>query len=810
MTGPLRRPAPEPARHGVPVGGVVARLPAGIFALDAHGAVLLWSPEAERLTGWGAGEALGRSGLRPERRPVDLRAVREMFAAACRSRVSLPLPAEVPTGRSLWVHAGPGEGEVAVVGILQEQADAQAGAEAFSLLDALWQNAPVGLAYFDTELRYRRVNSAVTAIDGGTSDERDGRTVEEVHGETGGRIGEVLRRALAEDAPQTDVRVTGRLWHGTGPEQSWVINCYPVHGSDGSIQGVGLVVSDITEAERTRRELAEVATAREQLLRRYRSLVDATASAVWIREPDGSASEDSPSFRAVTGQSEAEYRGWGFLDAVHPDDREGKREGWQAAVARAGSGGPGGFEHVHRLRTARGWRWFRSRAEPVREDGRLLEWVGTETDIDDERRSRHRLDVLAGATLAVNRALDPETELLALADAVVPEFADLCRVYLVDEQDGLEPGRAVHGRRSVTRAREGLPPVPGGSDRSARFEFGPGHPLARSVRTGQPELEQGPPDSAHWDGTPQMLEWSLRVGMNSRLVAPVLSGGRVIAGLLFAACGDRPAYTRDDLALVTELAARASAAVEHGRRFQRTRQVSLALQESMLTEPPVMADIGIGGIDVAARYRPAAADVEVGGDWYDVFRLPFGDLALTVGDVAGHDLAAAATMGQLRSMLRALAYDTDGAPSDVLRRLDRVASQLDVTRFTTLLHGRILLRGEQRLFRWSNAGHPVPVLLEADGTASFLGGAVDVVLGVDPDRLRHDQEITLPAGATLVLHTDGLAERRNDPDDRAARDLLALVRSGAGLELQAFCEHLVTGSTADTGDDVVVLAVRVS
>ncbi|WP_181783848.1 PP2C family protein-serine/threonine phosphatase, partial [Pseudonocardia pini] len=367
-----------------------------------------------------------------------------------------------------------------------------------------------------------------------------------------------------------------------------------------------------------------------------------------------------------------------------------------------------------------------------------------------------------------------------------------------DTSPGAE--RALHIAVELA-ASMSLPLVPGdvGPDGAARFVFGPGHPLARSVRTRRPELELDPVHTDHWEGTPEMLAWAREVGMNSRLVAPVLSGGRVIAGLMFAGCGDRPAYTPDDLALVAELAARASAAVEHGRRFQRTREVSLALQDSMLTAPPAMADLGMAGLSVAARYRPAAEELEVGGDWYDVFGLPFGDLALAVGDVAGHDLAAAATMGQLRSMLRSLAYDTDGAPSDVLRRLDRVASRLAVTRFTTLVHGRILLRGGTRVFRWSNAGHPVPLLIEADGTVRHVGGAVDVVLGVDPDRLRHDQEIALPPGSTLVLYTDGLAERRNDPDDLAAAELLALARSGAGLELEAFCDHLVAGTTADTG-----------
>jgi serine phosphatase RsbU (regulator of sigma subunit) len=212
---------------------------------------------------------------------------------------------------------------------------------------------------------------------------------------------------------------------------------------------------------------------------------------------------------------------------------------------------------------------------------------------------------------------------------------------------------------------------------------------------------------------------------------------------------------------------------------------------------------------VQARYLPAVADLEGGGDWHDAFALPGGDLAVGVGDVAGHDLSAAAAMGQLRSMLRALAYETEGAPSDVVRRLDRVASRLDVTGFTTLVFGRICRRGDTTVFRWANAGHPPPVLVPPDGEPVLLTGGVGVVLGVAPELPREDREVELVAGSTLLLYTDGLSELRNDPDDRASVELLDLVRRGKGLALPDLCEHLIRGTAADTGDDVVVLALRV-
>ena len=142
-------------------------------------------------------------------------------------------------------------------------------------------------------------------------------------------------------------------------------------------------------------------------------------------------------------------------------------------------------------------------------------------------------------------------------------------------------------------------------------------------------------------------------------------------------------------------------------------------------------------------------------------------------------------------------------------RLDRVASRLDVTGFTTLLFGRVCRHAGRTLFRWANAGHPPPVLVSPDGEPVLLRGGVGVVLGVAPERPRVDREVELEPGATLLLYTDGLVERRNDPDDIASTDLLDLVRRGKQLPLSDLCDHLVRGTTADTGDDMVVLALRV-
>jgi serine phosphatase RsbU (regulator of sigma subunit) len=226
--------------------------------------------------------------------------------------------------------------------------------------------------------------------------------------------------------------------------------------------------------------------------------------------------------------------------------------------------------------------------------------------------------------------------------------------------------------------------------------------------------------------------------------------------------------------------------------------VAVELQRGLLPKQLPAID----GLELAAHYEAAGA--EVGGDWYDAFQLPDGDLAVVIGDVVGHDMAAAASMGQLRSMLRALAVDTGGTPDDVVSRLDRLATGLQVTSFTTLLYGRIRQAGAQHMLCWANAGHPPPLWMDRDGSGRLLTEARGLVLGAQPDVVRHCAEAALPPGATLLLYTDGLTEQRGGrPDD----DVVERCAGLSGLALSELCDELLSG--APPYDDIALLAVRV-
>ena len=235
------------------------------------------------------------------------------------------------------------------------------------------------------------------------------------------------------------------------------------------------------------------------------------------------------------------------------------------------------------------------------------------------------------------------------------------------------------------------------------------------------------------------------------------------------------------------------------------RVLSDRLQAALLTPPPLHPRL-----EVAVRYRPALHDAHVGGDWYDAFVQPGGDLVVVIGDVVGHDVRAAAAMGQLRGLLRALAYDDDGPLGAVLTRVERTAAGLGVATTATALVARLApaAAGEQEL-RWSSAGHLPPALLAPDGTTRVLEAPPDLLLGVHPDAPRAEHRDRLPAGTTLLLFTDGLVERRDSDLDAGTARLHAAVADLGRAPLEELCDTVLARLVPRAGeDDVALLAVR--
>ncbi|MDH6624705.1 serine phosphatase RsbU (regulator of sigma subunit) [Streptomyces sp. LBL] len=239
------------------------------------------------------------------------------------------------------------------------------------------------------------------------------------------------------------------------------------------------------------------------------------------------------------------------------------------------------------------------------------------------------------------------------------------------------------------------------------------------------------------------------------------------------------------------------------RAHAREREVALALQAAMLPAP------GPSGQHAAAvRYRPAVGALNVCGDWYDLADLPGGNLAVAVGDVVGHGLAAAGVMGQLRSALSAACRVADG-PAQALEALGLYARSVDGAESTTAV--TTFIDRDDHSVTYSSAGHPPPALLHPDGTVTFLDQATDPPLAARPEHLPRPQARTPYAeGSTLVLYTDGLIERRTEDIDTGLGRLADSLTRHRQSDPETLADALLADLLPATGnsDDTVLIAVR--
>jgi serine phosphatase RsbU (regulator of sigma subunit) len=238
-------------------------------------------------------------------------------------------------------------------------------------------------------------------------------------------------------------------------------------------------------------------------------------------------------------------------------------------------------------------------------------------------------------------------------------------------------------------------------------------------------------------------------------------------------------------------------------RYAQQAQFATALQRSILADLPDCSPLKL-----AARYVPAREAAEVGGDWYDAFRLPQGATAVVVGDLAGHDIDAAVRMAQTRSLLRALAVDRDEPPGPVLCRLDVVLAQLYVGQSGTCVYAQL----SEEAGTWSallaNAGHLPPLLLTGEAT-DYLAGTPEALLGAGVRGSRTTVPVPLAPGATLLLYTDGLIERRGHSIDDGLTELRTAAAALDDLPPDQLCDRLLAQFAQAPSDDVCLLAVRI-
>jgi serine phosphatase RsbU (regulator of sigma subunit) len=300
-----------------------------------------------------------------------------------------------------------------------------------------------------------------------------------------------------------------------------------------------------------------------------------------------------------------------------------------------------------------------------------------------------------------------------------------------------------------------------------------------------------------------------RLSPTSALLVPLIVHGETLGALSLVNGGDRPPHTPDEVATAVEVARRGALALDNARLYGRQLKVAETLQRSLLTAPPRTDDL-----DIAVRYRPASRHTLVGGDFYDAFLQPDGAMSLVVGDVAGHSVDATAAMSELRSTVRALAYDHVDGPGAALQRTDRALTGLGFGTLATVLVAsleRTSARDGVRRWRmrWSSAGHPPPLLLREDGDVEVLERPAERLLGTGEPVPRSDHLLDLRPGDAVVLCTDGLLEHRRTGIDEGLERLSAVLAGLAGRPAAEICDEVLDRVvTGPADDDVALLAVR--
>lgn len=441
-------------------------------------------------------------------------------------------------------------------------------------------------------------------------------------------------------------------------------------------------------------------------------------------------------------------------------------------------------------------------------DGLVLGVVDIAVETTAQVVDRRRLEVLSALNFALADVLDPDT-LVDPALAVLRSAPlDLPAVELL-QTDGTV---YAHDTRTAPIEHRLLTPPHPGTDPTSGPHIGTTGAAATADAAAALVVRDGADGPVAWVQLP-----SARSGTRRPVLAVLLGGSirvddayRAFLGLLAATVAS--ALDRAEVHALQQAASTV------------TRQLSEALQRSMLTDLPQPDHL-----QCHARYVPAMDSAQIGGDWYDAVVTPDGATTLIIGDVVGHDSYAAAAMGQLRAMTRTLVWAFDEPASEVLTRVDRAVSELHTTVIATALLGRIEQSADDehtglRRLRWSSAGHLPPLLVHPDGTAEYLTRPNDLLLGVDPTSPRQDHHAPLPPGSTLLLFTDGLVERRDQPLTEGLETLRVTAAEHADLELTALVDAILqqmTGPhhrTNDSGlgrigagrhqDDIVVLAVR--
>ncbi|MEU2054986.1 SpoIIE family protein phosphatase [Streptomyces bungoensis] len=421
--------------------------------------------------------------------------------------------------------------------------------------------------------------------------------------------------------------------------------------------------------------------------------------------------------------------------------------------------------------------------------------------------ARERLNMLYDAGVGIGTSLDVARTAQELAELAVPRFADFASVDLFDAVlNGEEPKPGTSLRRAAfTGVRKDAPLYPVGE----RIRFVAASPQARSLTTGQSVMEPRLREAPGWRAQdPERTERVLAYGIHSLITVPLRAGSLVLGLAHFWRSQKPQPFDSEELALAEELVARAAVSIDNARRYTREHSMAVTLQRSLL--PRSLPEQG--ALDIAYRYLPAQSGV--GGDWFDVLPLSGARVALVVGDVVGHGLHAAATMGRLRTAVHNFSA-LDLPPDELLGLLDELVGRIDQDE--TPADGAAAVTGATCLYAVydpvarrctvARAGHPPPALVRPDGSVEFPDVPAGPPLGLGGLPFE-TADLELAEGSRLVLYTDGLVEDR-DRDIDVGLDLLRdALRRAPGASPEDTCRTVLDHLPNRPRDDVALIVAR--
>ncbi len=568
-----------------------------------------------------------------------------------------------------------------------------------------------------------------------------------------------------------------------------------------------VVLEELATAVIAELERVALATEHETVLLRLDLAMDAAGVGSWDWDLVSGELLWDDRLKAMFGYDDAGFDRTidAFNRRVHPDDLPRVTAALEATIR-----GDAEYDETYRVVLPDGdGRWLSARGRALRdESGAVARIVGAAYDVTEQRLAEQRtstmlslLELVAEASRVLAGSLEVEHAVRGLAQLLVPALGDWTVVTLVGTDGTLRGVESWHHDaelRAVTR-RLATYWLEGGTDAGA---------MQQVISTRRPVfvdsgLSQRAEEVLHSDVA---REAARQLRLESVAILPLIAGDMVVGALTLGRGPDRPPLNKTEAATAAEVADRASIALDHARSFGRVRDFSEQLQLSML-EDPVQPD----GFDIAVLYTPASQAAQVGGDWYDAFVQPDGATMLVIGDVIGHDSAAAAAMGQLRSLMRGIAYAAGGSPADVLTSVDDTMRGLGVDTIATSVVAKLVRDPSGSVsMLWSNGGHPPAVVLRPDGSTLLLEEH-DMLLGLAEDEQRVDHVLELEPGSVVLLFTDGLVERRGHALAEGFELLRSVVQECSDMSVQDLVDHVHRVMVpSDPEDDVAVLAVEVA